>query len=552
MKKSSDESIEKIYKGEYLLPVLIIISLVISCAIVSSKKYFWNDELYSYYFLSDPSFSHLLQAFGDKINNTPFLYFGLGWVWDKIFGSSELSLRMFSSLGMGIACILVWQTLRQSYNFWATSLGTLAVFCTSNLILSQNAEARMYGLFMAVCAVGFYLFNQINEEGKISRTQSILNTFTHITIIHTHLFGVFYSAGILFSFWLRDRYFKIFRTQVYLSILISWLSIIFYIPAFLNQSDAGNPRAWLPVPTVRNLLDFISFSSGDFFKVSVLIAIILIASWQILCRSLLNSQSLQANQREDQSSKRQTVSLLIFAYTFLAIPIIIWVISRTIKPIFWDRYMIPSTLSWAILIAHISSILINSSLIKSKRPSYLLSIFPLILLSFLFLLNPIVYGKFYQGKALPGTHDNTYGYENLPMVMQTSHPFFERLHYSPNRRRYYFILDEEASLDPASGQFGSQEYKHMDAYRRVYPELFSQQILTSDEFLEKFDRFLILDYADYEKSCPLPVYGLEKARNWEDMHCPQWVEKRLLNNPNYQVTHLGDIWGEAILLIEKK
>jgi len=45
--------------------------------------------------------------------------------------------------------------------------------------------------------------------------------------------------------------------------------------------------------------------------------------------------------------------------------------------------------------------------------------------------------------------------------------------------------------------------------------------------------------------------GLEKARDWEDMHCPRWVEMRLLSNPNYKVTHLGDIYGEALLLVEK-
>jgi len=36
-------------KWEYVVPALAITSLVISCIIISSKKFFWNDELYSYY-----------------------------------------------------------------------------------------------------------------------------------------------------------------------------------------------------------------------------------------------------------------------------------------------------------------------------------------------------------------------------------------------------------------------------------------------------------------------------------------------------------------------
>ena len=122
-------------KWEYVVPALAITSLVISCIIISSKKFFWNDELYSYYFLADQSFTHMLGAFHDKINNTPPLYFLLGWLWARVFGSTELSLRLFSSLGMCIACVTVWITLRRTYSFWSASIGVLSIFCTSSLIL---------------------------------------------------------------------------------------------------------------------------------------------------------------------------------------------------------------------------------------------------------------------------------------------------------------------------------------------------------------------------------------------------------------------------------
>ena len=115
-------------RWEYIVTVLAITSLLVSCVIVSSRKFFWNDELYSYYFLSDPSFTHMLGAFHDKINNTPPLYFLLGWLWARVFGSTELSLRLFSSLGMCLACTIVWIVLRRTYSFWPASIGSLGVF----------------------------------------------------------------------------------------------------------------------------------------------------------------------------------------------------------------------------------------------------------------------------------------------------------------------------------------------------------------------------------------------------------------------------------------
>jgi hypothetical protein len=148
---------------EYLVPALAVISLLAACWLVSSQKNFWNDELFSYYLLSDPSFSHMLGAFHDKINNSPPLYFLLGWLWTSGFGSSPLSLRLFSSAGIGLATFVTWLTLRSVYDFRSASIGTLTVFCSSKIILYQNAEARMYGMYLAIASLLILQF-QINNS----------------------------------------------------------------------------------------------------------------------------------------------------------------------------------------------------------------------------------------------------------------------------------------------------------------------------------------------------------------------------------------------------
>src|SRR5690349_15334622 len=80
------------------LPILLLSAvLTVAAILISPKKPFWIDELFSYYFLSAESFETLLGAFHDKLNNSPFAYFGLGWLWGKAFGVTELSLRLLSS-----------------------------------------------------------------------------------------------------------------------------------------------------------------------------------------------------------------------------------------------------------------------------------------------------------------------------------------------------------------------------------------------------------------------------------------------------------------------
>ncbi|RDV13599.1 hypothetical protein DXT99_18860 [Pontibacter diazotrophicus] len=544
---------------EYVLPALAIISLLVSCIYVSGNKFFWNDELYSYYFTSDPSFTGMLSAFHDKINNTPLLYFLLGWIWDKAFGSSELSLRLFSSLGMCVALVVTWVVVRRHFGLWSTTVGVLGVFCTSEVILLQNAEARMYGLFLALSAFALLLYDQFYRNFKPSNKQLILNSCVHIAIVHTHLFGGFYSGAILLAMLVADWFFNIFRLRVYLSIILSWVTILFYIPSFLNQADAGNPRTWLPEPIFRDLLDMFHFHASTFLHQSLPLLLLVISVFIIFGRELKGT-TLQ-REPAPTTNTQSIIPLMVLTVAFLVLPVFIWVISKTIKPIFWERYMIPSALGWVIVLAYFSSYIFHLSVFKKQvhskavkfrhLPSFMIGISAFVLLAF-FLCRPLMYANTVKKYDQPGTTDATGGYNDLPVVLQMAGPFLERIHYAPNPERYYYILDWEAAVDENSGLFTPQEYKHMEAIKRNYPHLFQNNVLTTEEFLQRFDRFLVLDHPDYLRECPLEPQGLETAREWDDIQCPQWVEMRLLNNDAYNVTFLNDDNWFSVLLVEKQ
>ena len=432
-------------KCEYVVPALATASLIISCIIISSKKFFWNDELYSYYLLADPSFIHMMAAFHDKINNTPPLYFILGWLWARAFSSTELSLRLFSGLGICIACVVVWVTLRRTYNFWSASIGTLSVFCTSELILSQNAEARMYGLFMAICSLALLQFDINNSSSKSSGWIIYSNACIHAAMVNTHLFGLFYSGATVFAQIVRDRYFKIFRPKLYLSIVLSWLSLILYIPFFLNQADAGNPRTWIPIPLLKDLIDLLIFPPLSFLKLVVLPLLILVSGLQLLLDRTDETQSSQIA-KQNHPNFDADKSLMIFAYAFLAVSVLIWIISRTVKPIFIDRYMIPTTLSWSILLAYLASRLIavpifNQEIFNKNRLSQLLLTSPksilLLVIVTILILHPIRYAKSLPKEQFPGFNDINYEYKELPIVVQFSHDFFRRLYLEPKWENIY-------------------------------------------------------------------------------------------------------------------
>ena len=81
--------------------------------------------------------------------------------------------------------------------------------------------------------------------------------------------------------------------------------------------------------------------------------------------------------------------------------------------------------------------------------------------------------------------------------------------------------------------------------KRNYFEHFSNHIIKSERFLESHNQFLVLDFLEGNKKCTLKA-------TWEDFTCPQWLEKRILNNPHYKVKNLGQIDDDKTMLLVKQ
>ena len=518
---------------EYLVPVLVTVSLIVACAIASAKKTFWNDELLSFYLLNDPSFTHMMIAWGDTFNQAPPLYFILGWVWAKLFGNTELSLRLFSSLSISVAFTLVWITLRRTYNFWAVSIGTLSVFCLSELILYHNVEVRMYGLFAAVCALGLLQFDAINRTEKYSTKLLVTNNLIHSAIVLTHLYGILYSGAILAVFILRDIYFfkgKNWRNNVYLSVILGWSVLIPCIAPLLNQSN--NHAKWFTHVSSSTLLNYFIFSP----KFALLVLALLLASVFLYISKEAATHSYSRSQVEPGNDMQEAqpplvqdvpstnfsaeFSLLLLAGAFMAVPILAWIISLTIKPMLNDRYIIPTiAISWPILMAYLSSRLFpNFRLLNQQK-------LILVVLTASLLIHPIYSAKVvgsYSPK--PGMNDQKYGYSELPIAMEAGHDFLPRFHYSSKPSRYFHILDWEIALKNTESAYATGNYTHIAALQRRYPFI---NIMQNQDFLDKYDRFLVLNETDQK-----------------------WFEWRVQNNPKYQVKSLGIVEEGAVSPLE--
>jgi hypothetical protein len=497
---------------------------------VSSKKYFWNDELLSYFLVADPSFQHMMAALGDAINNAPPLYFAVGWIWTKLFSASELSLRLFSSLGICAALVITWLTMRRVYSFWPVSIATLSVFCLSGIILEQNAEARYYGLFLAVSALALYDYGTLSSPTSRGRRFSPMTAVIHALMVYTHPFGFVYSGVILLALIIHDRWHGGARPYVYLSVLASWLSFLPWLGAFLNQAALGQPRSWIPPPTLRDVIETLT-PSRDLFLILLPLSILIF--WG-------SNGSRKAPEPPPLTFSGGT-SLLIVAYGFLGVPLLTWLLSVRVQPIFVARYLMPTLLGWCILLAALLArlpLLAGMPADAFRPPLRFRRDVPVLILAVLtitMLLPPLQYARrFPRAELSPLGGDHQDG-AALPIAFEYSHSFLQRFHYSTDRKRYVFILDWDAALNTHSGLFSPAEYKTMDALRRNYPALFRDSVVEGSEFLRKHRRFLVLNYA----GCT--------SRN---IMCPQWFELRIEQNEQYSTRRLGGVDGMDLVLVE--
>src|SRR5262249_48595960 len=116
------------------------------------------------------------------------------WTWCTPF-----ALCCFSSAAIGFAALTGWISLRTVYDIRSTAIGILTVFGTSALILDQNAEARMYGLFLVIASLLILQFQLNNRTEAHSRGLLASNACINGALVQTHLFGILYSGVFLIA-----------------------------------------------------------------------------------------------------------------------------------------------------------------------------------------------------------------------------------------------------------------------------------------------------------------------------------------------------------------
>jgi hypothetical protein len=492
---------QKMSRAEVLLLCCSVASLIVSCVIWSARKQAWMDEIFTWNEVSDRSLWHLYYAIQHGADGGQPLFYTTAWVWAKAFGTSVLSLRLYSCAAMCGALLVTWRCIRRVYGLWATAFGALWMWGSSALLLDQNAEARFYGLFMLTVAVTVDVYLHLATRSTPTRSLLVYSFFAQAALVLTHILGLFYSGLTLLALVLFDALNGRFRIKVYLVHIAGWLALLVWIPAIRASMAAGKPYGWIPTPTFSKLFD-----SYFFWAYLPWLSLIQRHAPQFLfqlCRRGVQAAFLvplavvlffmvrKLLRAERPLSPTQGDALLLVAFALLLLPMVLFVVSHLLAPVFVPRYLLPSGIGISIIFAAFAK-RVSLHLPSSFRPAQrVVSVTVAV-----FLVCSPVSSAVLRGTAaehpefLDVQHLDKIVSPGTAVVVGWQHDFSKVMRYSQKPgSHYYFLLDWTASL--AGPRTHVLDYHLMRAYHDVgyYP----QKIQDSHTFLCSHGDFLVLD-----------------------------------------------------------
>ena len=144
-----------------LLAALTAIGAALRFATLDRQS-FWLDELVTVSLLR-MDFDDLLRAIPES-EATPYLYYVLAWPWSRLFGFGEVGLRSLSALA-GAAIVPVAYGAGTVLVSRRTGLVAAALVSVHPFLVWYSQEARAYGLFALLAAVGLFFFGQALRAG---------------------------------------------------------------------------------------------------------------------------------------------------------------------------------------------------------------------------------------------------------------------------------------------------------------------------------------------------------------------------------------------------
>jgi mannosyltransferase len=216
----------------WLLAAITAVAALLRFAMLGSQSY-WVDEAQAANELR-MSFGSMLHTIAHGEPNPP-LFFVVGWLWAKVFGTSEAGLRSLSAIA-GTAVVPIAHLCGRELVSKRAGLVAAALVAVSPFMIWYSQEAREYMLLAAFCGASLLFFARcLRTAGR--RELLWWTAFSAFALLTNYFAAFLVAPEAIWLLWrLRDR-------AAWVSVAVLAAVQIALLPHFLDH--ASHPRDWI-------------------------------------------------------------------------------------------------------------------------------------------------------------------------------------------------------------------------------------------------------------------------------------------------------------------
>ncbi len=303
-----------------------------------NRESFWYDEVYSVRMVRMSAGEIIRFTSGDV---HPPLYFLLLHFWTRLFGESQMSVRMLSLCFSVLAVFALYHLAKKLFNervaFVAALFMTLAP-----LHLFYSNEARMYSLltFLAIASAYFFVC-LLNDKNRVTLFFYVATT---TLLLYTHIYALFVVAGqflYFVSLFVLAR--ETFQTKLRRWLTAQFITGLLFLPwAFvvLGQVRRARQGFWIKEPDLLMPIETLFEYCGSLWLV---LFILPLALWGII------RLSKSANEETETDALPQKKFFLLF---WLVFPILTpFLLSKIFSPFYIPKYAIAASVPFYLFAA---------------------------------------------------------------------------------------------------------------------------------------------------------------------------------------------------------
>lgn len=232
--------VKKILLNQYfILSLIILLSLGVRLLSINIKNGLWYDELLTYTFASEGFPLGIIKTLWHYDYHMPLYYFYVN-IWIKLFGSSDIALRLSSAI-WGVLAVPAAYFLGKTYK--SKNLGYFLAFVSafSPIIIFVSQEFRFYSMLPALSMLSLAFFLKLLDEPKKKNYLGLI--ISNLLILYVYTMGIIFVAAEIFALLINFYLYK--KDSFKSSIKYFSIFFIFLIPYFIllgNYLYASNKQ----------------------------------------------------------------------------------------------------------------------------------------------------------------------------------------------------------------------------------------------------------------------------------------------------------------------